>query len=107
MAKKTDDADFPRRYDAEDKIFNLCDIQSLKFTQFITNFDDIEERYSERYLSDDFGDLMLDHVSLRKNGDLVHMEHHTVMSSFIWRNLEGSNQLLLILNSQIQCGYFI
>lgn len=85
MTKKADDMDFPRRYDAEDKIFNLCNVQSLKFTQFITNFDDIEERYSERYLSDDFRDLMLDHVSLRKNGNLVHMEHHTVMSSSIMR----------------------
>lgn len=28
---------------------------------------------------------MLDHVSMRKNGDLVHMEPHTVMSSFIMR----------------------
>ena len=83
MTKKADDMDFPRRYDAEDKIFNLCDVQSLKFTQFITNFDDIEERYGERYLSDDFRDLILDHVSLRKNGNLVHMEHHSVMSSSI------------------------
>ena len=83
MTKKADDMDFPRRYDAEDKIFNLCNVQSLKFVQFITNFDDIEERYGERYLSDDFRDLILDHVSLRKNGDLVHMEHHSVMSSSI------------------------
>ena len=83
MTKKADDMDFPRRYDAEDKIFNLCNVQSLKFVQFITNFDDIGERYGERYLSDDFRDLILDHVSLRKNGDLVHMEHHSVMSSSI------------------------
>ena len=75
----------PKKHNAEDKIFNLCAVSSVKFAQFITNFTDITETYHERFLSDDFKDLILDYVILRENGELANIEHHTVVNENIMR----------------------
>lgn len=80
MVKNIVDNSLPKMYDTEDKIFNFCDVEIEEFTQFITNIKDIEGPFHRRYLSDDFKDLILDHVWLMKNGDLVHVEHHTRVS---------------------------
>ena len=75
----------PERYDTEDKIFNLCDASSPDFTRYLTKFDDIEGPYQKRFLSKDFRDLHLDHVRMRKNGTLTHLEHHAVLTHFLMR----------------------
>ena len=73
----------PEKYDTEDKIFNLCDISSPKFTEYLTKFNDIEGPYHKRFLSEGYKDLNLDHVRLRKNGDLVHCEHQSFLTHLI------------------------
>jgi len=74
------DISLPKKHDTEDKIFNLCVVEIDKFMEFITKFNDIEGPFHHRFLSDDYKDLNLDHVSVRKNGDLVHAEHHVIVN---------------------------
>ena len=75
----------PEKYDTEDKIFNMCDASSLEFTRYLTKFDDIGGHYQKRFISEDYKDLNLDHVRMRKNGTLTHLEHHAVLTHFIMR----------------------
>ena len=81
MTKNIVDMSLPKKHDTEDKIFNHSSVEIGEFAEFITNFKDIEGPFHRRFLSDDYRDLNLDHVFLRKNGDLAHIEHHSKMSS--------------------------
>lgn len=85
MDDKIEYEKIPKKHNAEDKIFNLCDIESPKFIHFITNIYDVVGPFHRRYLSDDYKDLNLDHVSIRANGDLVHGEHHSKISGYVMR----------------------
>ena len=80
MTKNLANISIPKRHDAEDKIFNLCNVEIGEFPEFVTNFTDIEVPFHHRFLSDDYKDLKLDYVSIRANGHLVHMEHHSILT---------------------------
>ena len=80
MTKNIVDTSLPKKHDTEDKIFNHCCVEIEEFAEFLTKFKDIGGTFHKRFLSDDYRDLDLDNVFLRKNGDLVHIEHHSIMS---------------------------
>jgi hypothetical protein len=80
MSNETVDNSLPNMHDTEDKIFNHCEVEIVEFTEFITKFDDIDGSFHKRFLSDDYKDLNLDNVTLRKNGELIHKEHHSVLT---------------------------
>ena len=74
----------PNKNNTEDIIFNLCQVESDEFVEFVTKIKDIEGPFHSRFLSDNYKDLQLDNVSLRANGDLVHIEHHSVMNDYLF-----------------------
>ena len=80
MSKNVVDTSLPQKHDTEDKIFNNCNVEIEEFTEFITKFKDIEGPFHRRFLSDEYKDLELDHVRIRKNGELVHIEHHQILT---------------------------
>ncbi|MBR0271898.1 MAG: hypothetical protein IJQ68_07935 [Methanobrevibacter sp.] len=85
MKNKLVDSSLPNKYDTEDKIFSICDNEIEEFTEFLTNIKDIAELLPKRYLSQDFRDLNIDHAYLLKNGDVVHIEHHTNITEDLMR----------------------
>lgn len=84
----------PYKNDTEDKIFSICDAEIEEFTEYITNFKDIGETLHKRYLSQDYRDLNIDHAYLMKNGDIVHIEHHTnITRNLMCRNFHYETML--------------
>ena len=75
----------PYKNDTEDKIFSICDAEIDEFTEYITNIEDIQEPLHKRYLSQGYSDLNIDHAYLMKNGDIVHIEHHTNITQNLMR----------------------
>lgn len=83
MSIKVVDKTLPNKNNAEDIIFNLCLVETNEFMEFVTKFGDIVGPFHSRFLSNYYKDLQLDNVSLRANGELVHVEHHSVMSDYL------------------------
>lgn len=67
----------PDIWATEDRIFNICMTQIQEFPQYITDFDDIVGYFPEKYISDTYRNLNMDSVRLRKNGELITIEHHS------------------------------
>lgn len=96
MSKKIVDKTLPNKNNTEDIIFNLCMVETDEFVEFVTKFNDIEGPFHSRFLSDNYKDLQLDNVSIRANGELVHIEHHSVMSDyFLGRDFQYLTSLSL------------
>lgn len=53
MDKNIIDTALPRKHDTEDKIFNLCAVEIEEFTEFITNFKDINGPFHKRFLTEE------------------------------------------------------
>ena len=79
----------PDVWAAEDTIFWICTEDIEEFAQYLTRFDDIEGKLDEKYLSEAYRNLRLDSVRKRKNGELAHIEHHSVIKKdSLSRNFE-------------------
>lgn len=83
MSNKVVDKTLPNKNNTEDIIFNLCLVETNEFVEFVTKFEDVVGPFHSRFLSDYYKDLQLDNVSLRANGELIHVEHHSVMSDYL------------------------
>lgn len=77
MNSKIVDNSLPDIWATEDRIFNICMTQIQEFSQYITDFDDIVGYFPEKYISDTYLNLNMDSVRLRKNGELITIEHHS------------------------------
>ena len=64
-------------FHAEDTIFNNCMNDFNDFPKYITHYDDIKGRFSNKFMSKAFKNLNLDAVFERRNGKLVNLEHHS------------------------------
>lgn len=76
---------FPIRDDTEDEIFIICMSEEIDFPKYITNFDDIAGKYDTRYISESYRNLNLDCVRIRSNGELVNIEHHSIINPDLMR----------------------
>ena len=70
-------AALPDIWASEDRIFNICMVEIPEFPRYITDFDDIVGYFPEKLISNAYRNLNIDSVRLRKNGDLITIEHHS------------------------------
>ena len=69
------DNSLPDKWDAEDKIFNLCMVEIDEFPQYLTRLEDIEGIFHQRFLSKSYRDLNLDSVRERSNQSLINQSY--------------------------------
>lgn len=77
------DNSIPNKWDAEDKIFNLCMVEVEEFPQYLTKLDDIKGVFHQRYLSKSYRDLNLDSVRQREDESLINIEHHSSINKYL------------------------
>ena len=77
------DNSLPDKWDAEDKIFNLCMVEIDEFPQYLTRLEDIEGIFHQRFLSKSYRDLNLDSVRERSNQSLINIEHHSSINRYL------------------------
>ncbi|WP_298502442.1 hypothetical protein [uncultured Methanobrevibacter sp.] len=80
MSKKIVDNALPDVWATEDSIFNICMVEIEEFPEYLTKLRDIEGYFPEKFLSPAYKNLNLDSVRIRKNGDLIGIEHHVVIT---------------------------
>ena len=73
------------KFDAEDTIFNNCMNDFDEFPAYITGYDDIVGHFPVKHMNPAFRNLNMDSVRQRKNGNLVNIEHHSVLNSDLMR----------------------
>lgn len=89
MPKNIVDNALPKVWATEDTLFWKCMNDIEEFIEYITKFKDIMGIYDEKYLSTAYRNLKLDAVRLRKDGSLIHVEHHSeVKTNTLSRNFE-------------------
>ena len=89
MNSRLVDNSLPDIWATEDRIFNLCMSEIPEFPQYITNFDDVVGYFPEKYISSTYRNLNPDSVRLRKNNELITIEHHSSIDQIkLRRNFE-------------------
>ena len=73
------------KFDAEDTIFNNCINDFDEFPAYITGHDDIVGNFPVKHMNPAFRNLNMDSIRQRKNGNLVNIEHHSVLNSDLMR----------------------
>ena len=107
MCDETVDNSLPDKWDAEDKIFNLCMVEIEEFPQYLTKLDDIEGVFHQRYLSKAYRDLNLDSVRERSNKSLINIEHHSSINKHLLsRNFEYQTALNAGSKREVQSYIF-
>ncbi|WP_407423590.1 hypothetical protein [Methanobrevibacter sp.] len=101
------DNSLPDKWDAEDKIFNLCMVEIEEFPQYLTKLDDIEGVFHQRYLSKAYKDLNLDSVREKSNKSLINIEHHSSINrSLLSRDFEYQTALHAGSKREVQSYIF-
>ncbi len=78
-------------------------IKIEEFPRHITKYDDIKEKYSNKYVSENFKDMNMDMVVKRENGNLINIEHHSsINSNALRRNYDYCVNLFSITKKQIE-----